>query len=472
VSVRRRLRALLALIAVLVALVVPASSAAQGLSVGFADGLLASSSATVRASWLTRATETSATVVRINARWSNVAPAKPIAGFNAGDPAAPGYEWSTLDAAVRDATARGLRVLFTVYGAPAWAEGAERPAKAEPGSWEPNANAFGEFAAALASRYSGSYADATSGGTLPAVHYFEAWNEPNLDVYLAPQYRGDENTGPGLYRSLLNRFYAAVKAVQPSAVVVGGALAPFGDEPGGTRTRPVLFLRALLCLSGDRLEPLPCPEKARFDVLSDHPIAVAKPTQSAVSPYDVTTPDLGRLTDVLAKAEKARLVLPRVRKPLWVTEFWYDSSPPDPSGVPLATQARWYEQDLYLFWKQGASVAIALQLRDSPPGKAGYGLTYQSGVYFLDGSPKPSQTALRFPLVAQRKGPFEVELWGIAPHRGKVKLQAQRKAGWKTLATVRGLGPGHPFRTTVRLLRYANLRATQGSQTSLVWSQR
>jgi hypothetical protein len=164
-------------------------------------------------------------------------------------------------------------------------------------------------------------------------------------------------------------------------------------------------------------------------------------------------------------------VLPRGRKPLWVTEFWYDTNPPDPTGISLGTQARWYEQDLYLFWKQGASVAIALQLRDSPEGK-NYGLTYQSGVYFLDGSPKPSQTALRFPLVAHRAGPFKVEVWGIAPHRGKVRIQAQRKAGWKTLATVRGLGPGHPFRTTVRLLRYANLRAALGGETSLSWSQR
>jgi hypothetical protein len=249
-SVLRRLLAPLALIALVVALVAPSASSAQGLSVGFAEGLFLSKEQALQSASFEGAVETSASIVRLNVRWSNIAPTKPIAGFNASDPAAPGYEWTILDAAVRDATAHGLRVLFTVYGAPAWAEGANRPAKAEPGSWEPSANAFGEFAYALATRYSGSYADPLVGGAaLPAVHYFEAWNEPNLDVYLAPQYRGGENSGPALYRSLLNRFYSAVKAVQPGATVIGGSLAPFGDEPGGARTRPVLFLRGLLCLA-------------------------------------------------------------------------------------------------------------------------------------------------------------------------------------------------------------------------------
>ncbi len=89
------------------------------------------------------------------------------------------------------------------------------------------------------------------------------------------------------------------------------------------------------------------------------------------------------------------------RHPVWVTEFWWDSNPPNPSGAPLGVQARWIEQSLYLFWKAGASAAINFQIRDAterPNVRAGF----QSGVFFSDGRPKPSLTAFRFPFVTER----------------------------------------------------------------------
>jgi hypothetical protein len=446
------------------------ASAARPLAVGFADELFGSSEAATREPWLERAVESSATIIRINVLWSQVAPKQVPEGFEPSNPASPGYDWSELDAAVRSATAHGLRIMMTVYSAPSWAEGENRPKSQHPGAWRPEANEYGAFAEALARRYSGHYAD-SSGSALPRVDDFEAWNEPNLDTYLSPQWEGNEWVGASRYRGLLNAFYSGVKAAQPTATVIAGALAPFGDPPGGERTPPVLFLRSLLCLHGGHLTPVSCPEPAHFDILSDHPIAVGAPSQPASSPLDVTTPDMGHLTEILEKAERDHLVLPRSKKPLWVTEFWYDTDPPDPNGLSLATQARWYEQDLYSFWQQGAQVAITLQIRDSAAGK-GYSFTNQSGAYFLDGSPKPSATAFRFPLVAHRTGPFNVAVWGIAPKGGKVKIQVLRKGAWKTLGSVSTVGRPHPFTTTVQLLRFGQLRAVQGSQASLPWAQR
>jgi hypothetical protein len=448
-----------------------AAAHAQPLETGFDDPLLASPEAATRQFWLGRAVETGATVDRIDVHWSGIAPVKRPGGFDAANPSSPGYEWTTLDAAVREAAARGLEVLFTVYRAPTWAEGEEAPRSANLGSWEPSAIAYGEFAQALASRYNGTFPDPSDPtASLPAVNYYEAWNEPNLEEYLAPQWSGGENRASNLYRGLLNSFYSGVKKAAPQAKVLAGSLAPFGDEPGGSRTRPVLFLRNLLCLEGGILRKTACPEPAHFDILSDHPIAVGPPTQSATSPLDVTTPDLGRLTKVLEKAEEVKRVLPAGKKPLWVTEFWYDSDPPDPTGVPLDQQARWYEQDLYLFWKQGAEVAIALQLRDAPEGKS-YASTYQSGAYFLDGSPKPSHTAFRFPFVVHRTSGFKVAVWGISPRPGTVKVQAFRSGAWKTLGSVSTRGPKHPFTGEFQLLRFAKLRAVIGSDASLSWAQ-
>ena len=362
--------------------------------------------------------------------------------------------------------------MLTVYAAPAWAEAPGRPGAVPPGAWRPRPGAFGAFGRALARRYDGSFPDPLRpGASLPRVGLYEAWNEPNLDTYLAPQWVGRRSAGPALYHALLDRFYAAVKGEQPRARVIAGALAPFGDPPGGKRTPPVRFLRDLLCLRGGRLAPVKCPHPARFDVLSDHPIAVGSPTESASSPLDVTTPDLGRLTRVLRVAERSGRALPRARKPLWVTEFWHDSDPPDPHGVPLYRQARWYEQDLYEFWRQGARAAIELQLRDSPPGK-GYRFTMQSGAYFLNGAPKPSRTAFRFPFVARRVGPAAVLAWGIAPRPGRVLIQARRGGRWRTLAAARARGRSRPFTARLRLRGAAQLRARLGPETSLTWRQR
>lgn len=446
-------------------------SAVPEFTVGYADSIFRSTEAGPREEWFAKAREAGGRLARIDVLWSQIAPVTPPTGFEAANPASPGYDWEALDESIRGAAAHHLRILLTVYSAPGWAEAPGRPAGIARGTWRPSAGAFGEFARAIAGRYDGSYADPLNPGlALPRVSDFEAWNEPNLSDYLNPQYEGQAAVAPTLYRELLNRFYAGVKEAQPRATVVAGSLAPFGDPPGGVRTRPVLFLRGLLCLEGGQLASLPCPEPAHFDVLSDHPIAVGPPEQSAVSPLDVTTPDLGRLTPVLERAEATGRALPAGRKPLWVTEFWTDSSPPDPAGIPLALQARWYEQDLYLFWRQGASAAICLQVRDAPEGKS-WATSLQAGTYFLDGSPKPSRTALRFPFVAHRTGPFAVGVWGIAPSSGRVKIQALRDGRWRTLATVWD-GGGRPFTAGVKLLRFARLRARLGGETSLTWTQR
>jgi hypothetical protein len=477
-AARHRHRARLTALAFALAALVFASAAPvhaatpRRLDLGFGDPLFVAADASVRDFWLGRASSTGAGLARIDVHWSQLAPKSPPPQFEPADPASPGYDWAWLDAAVRDAASHGLRVLLTVYSAPRWAEGGGSPASAYPGTWKPQPTAVGAFAHAISSRYSGRFPDPlVPGSYLPRVRYFEAWNEPNLDNYLSPQWNGSSSVGPDLYRELLNSFYAGVKQAQPRAIVIAGSLAPFGDQPGGTRTPPVAFLRRLLCLHGGRLTPTACPQPAHLDVLSDHPIAVGPPRQPATNPLDATTPDLGKLTRVLRRAEASGGVLPRARKSLWVTEFWYDSSPPDPDGVPLARQARWYEQDLYMFWSQGATAAIALQLSDSPPGK-GFEFTGQAGIFFADGRPKPSRTALRFPLVARRLNPSHVMVWGIAPRAGLVQVQERQGGSWRTVGSIRADGPSRPFRAALAISGRARLRARLGREVSLSWNQR
>jgi hypothetical protein len=148
-------------------------------------------------------------------------------------------------------------------------------------------------------------------------------------------------------------------------------------------------------------------------------------------------------------------------------------------GAPLATQARWIEQSLYLFWKAGASTAINFEIRDSnkrPDVHAGF----QSAPYFIDGTPKPSLTAFSFPFVAERIDKRTLRAWGRAPEGGTLNIQRQQGSRWVRIKKLQ-VGQGAVFVTKLRFsakkakkplpFPAAALRATVGGSQSLVWQQ-
>jgi hypothetical protein len=174
----------LVLIASLLAISAPAARGAPGLTTGFAlDPALTDSSAIANSFWIPRAVAEGAGMVRVNIIWSRVAPASRPAGFVAGDAASPGYKWTQTDAAVRELSAHGIKVLLTILGAPSWAEGPGPPASAPAGTWRPSPAQFAGFATAAARRYDGHFPDpGRPGASLPRVGYWRAWNEPNVDT--------------------------------------------------------------------------------------------------------------------------------------------------------------------------------------------------------------------------------------------------------------------------------------------------
>jgi len=495
--------ALLAALGVLALLALPrAAPAQQGLVTGLTgvDQYQSGNPAT-SALWFNRTVETGAGIVRLSIEWRSIAPQRPAQPTNPDS-----YNFASLDGGVRDAAARGVQTLITVNSSPRWAEGPGRPASLpETSSWKPNPSDLANFMQAVAARYSGGFDPVGAAPPLPAVQALQVLNEPNQDAWLAPQFDGKTIIGPDQYRVLLNASYNAIKAVNPGMLVVTGGTSPYGDPPGGpyppggARVRPVQWWENFLCVHPETVTKTVkvkakrkkgkkrkrkritteilvrtegCPGPGLFDVLSHQAIdnTGGGPLKSGPDPDDASTPDLGRIVGVLRAAESVG-TLPGSH-PVWVTEFWWDSNPPNPVGAPADVQAAWIEQSLYLFWKAGASAAINFAIQDStlyPVTRNGY----QSGLYFLDGSPKPALTAFRFPFVTERIDAQTLRAWGKAPEGGTLSIQRQQGADWVTIKQLQ-VSKGAVFDTELRSsgpFPATALRATVGASQSLVWQQ-
>ena len=107
---------------------------------------------------------------------------------------------ASLDAEVRALKARGVKVLVVVHRAPAWASGG-RGGTAPPS----DPAAFARFMGRLAR-------------AVPGVDAWELWNEPDSGQFWAG------GADPPAYAALLRAAYPAIKAAQPSDVVVTGGM--------------------------------------------------------------------------------------------------------------------------------------------------------------------------------------------------------------------------------------------------------
>ena len=113
-----------------------------------------------------------ASVIRTIADWRRIAPSRPEKGTDSFDPA---YRFSNLDDLVRNAQRHGIQVMITIWGTPQWANGGNGPnvAPSRPDD-------LVDFGRAIADRYSGRHSG------YPYVGRYSIWNEPNLEIFLAP----------------------------------------------------------------------------------------------------------------------------------------------------------------------------------------------------------------------------------------------------------------------------------------------
>jgi hypothetical protein len=322
-----------------------------------------------------------AQIVRITLWWGGPIGVAKKQPKNPTNPADPAYNWDAYDRAVQDAAKYKIKVLFSIVGTPAWANGgrAARYAPTRP-------VALQNFATAAAKRYSGTFEPTTDEPALPAVRLWLAWNEPNNPVFLAPQYRKVSGRwfpqSAYSYVRICNAIYNGVHSVQHSAAKVAcGATDPRGNnQPRSRRASisPLAFLRSVKKYG-----------LRRFDAWAHHPYAPRASLTPSSKPNvnDKSTVILGNI-GVLTK-ELSRLY---GKKPLWITEYGYQTRPPDRTfGVAWKTQARYLAQAYSIARKNPRIQMMIWFLVKDESRLAGW----QSGFFTTAGKRKPSYYTFR-----------------------------------------------------------------------------
>jgi hypothetical protein len=412
--------------------------------------------------------------VRVTAGWSVIAPEPGVRrkpSFDATDPDAyPPGAWEALDRVARLTAARGMRLAVDIaFWAPRWA--VERPGERADRERDGVRPAdLADFAEAVARRY-------------PQAAAFTVWNEPNHNAFLLPQW---ERVGgawrpasPHAYRAMIEAVVPRLKVAAPHALALIGATssvgAAHGDEPGN-RMSPLTFLRELACVD-EELRPLDRPECAGFTALpgdgwSHHPYALELPPwASDPRPETARIGDLGRLATLLERLHAAGRTQRRL--PLYLTEFGYQTNPPDPTWeVTAEEQARWLpEAERVARAEPSVRATAQFLVRDLPeragPDPATRWRDYQSGLRFEDGRPKPAHAAYALGLVALRDG-SGVRFWALVrPGRGArtARIAVEEPDGsWRTLVERQTAADG-TMATTVDVDPARTFRLESGGRT-------
>jgi hypothetical protein len=244
--------------------------------------------------------------------------------------------------------------------------------------------------------------------SLPTVHDFIVGNEPNLNRYWMPQFgpSGQDVAAPA-YVQLLAQTYDALKGVSPDIRVWGGAVSPRGgDRPNTGRDThsPTVFIRdmgAAYRASG-RTTPI-------MDGFAFHPYedtSSAPPESTHPTTTSISLADYGKLVALLDAAFGPDL-------PIVYDEFGVETTIPpskaslytgnEPSTtkpVDEATQADYYRRAIQIAYCQPNVVGIFLFHTIDEQAL----LSWQSGLYYLDETPKLSRNVVAAAAASARRG--------------------------------------------------------------------
>src|SRR5262249_12431977 len=208
------------------------------------------------------------------------------------------------------------------------------------------------------------------------------------------------SSAPAAYLALLAGTYDAIKAVSPKALVYGGAVSPRGsDRPGGTRPThsPTKFIEEMGLAYRASGRDRPGMGAYVPHVYADNwsqPPATAHRTTTTIG-----VADYGKLVSLLGEAFDGT-AQPGTDLPILYGEFGVESDipaskaalytgtePATTKPVSESTQAAYYEEALALAFCQPTVEGMLLFLSRDERARA----AWQSGINYVDGTPKSSQ---------------------------------------------------------------------------------
>jgi hypothetical protein len=253
--------------------------------------------------------------------------------------------WNLLDPIADQASASGLGVLLSVVSSPPWAR-ADGRTDGPPD----DRDALAIFVAQLARRYQGK------------VQAYEIWNEQNFS-----REWGGGAINAGDYVELLRAANARIKAVDPSILVVSGALTPTGFNDPAIAVDDALFLDQMYRYRGGLFRQV-------ADAVGVHAAGYNNPPQDYVGQNSLLAPChsatgqptgtndcfknhgsfyFRRIDDLLAVAGRNG-----DGRPLWITEYeWGAADPPVPAGYEWTLDLS--EEQVATFYVQGIQMIQA-----------------------------------------------------------------------------------------------------------------
>jgi hypothetical protein len=236
-------------------------------------------------------------------------------------------DWASLDQMVNTLEAAGVNILFSVVKAPAWA----RDTVDEDGP-PTNYQDYANFVGALAQRYRGR------------VDAYEIWNEQNLRREWNSPAHPISAAG---YVEMLRLAYAAIKAQDPSAIVVAGGVAPTGFNDGVNAIDDRVYVRAMYASGVAQYS----------DALGAHPNGWANPPDSVCcnNTAGVLTHDDHPSFFFLQTLRDYRNIMVQsgdANTFIWATEFGWgtnaDTGTPPPAGYEFVAYTDLNEQAQYI----------------------------------------------------------------------------------------------------------------------------
>ncbi|MFL5828210.1 MAG: hypothetical protein ACJ76V_16950 [Thermoleophilaceae bacterium] len=335
---------------------------------------------------------------------------------------------------------------------------------------------------------------AQASGALPKVTIWSVWNEPNLNGWLQPQWLNrNVPASPAVYRGLLLAAHdSLVQTGHAGDELLIGELLPFirGKRDYPSRVSPLQFLRELACVDKNykpyrgsaaaargcsNYKPLP------GTGIAHHPYTLKGPDVSDARPDDVAIMELGRMNAALKKLTRAHRFEHR-SMPIWLTEFGYQTNPPDPYAFPSKLVPRYMGMSEWFAFKNRLVKSYAqYPLRDDPVDGRGpqrfHG--FQSGIRSSAGRLKRGvYQAYEYPFFVRQANKSSVEIFGgvrVGKPGDKIVIQSKAPGGASYFGIPGGtlsLGTGGYFDKTLRI-RNAGLRsfrfvlATDDTKTSV-----